>query len=205
MNKFVKSIALAILVVVCFGVTHQTASARVVLPLDGSCPSGSPIRTQVDSSLVCLSLDEFCPTNNQWFMDYDSPLKCPDYQNNPNWISHVATSTTAPSSSTRSSTSVPGLTTTNTEPDAVEDDGEEEDFAELSISKKNGKFVITVSSSFVDTDMVLRATKKGSKAIVWSITTKATGNYRILTSRALKGFTVSLWVDGEKFDSFRVR
>ncbi len=138
-------------------------------------------------------------------MDYDSPLKCPDYQNNPSWIAYVATSTTSPSSRAGSSTSVPRVTTTTVEPDAVEDDGEEEDFAELSISKRNGKFVMTVSSSFIDTDMVLRATKKGSKAISWSITTKATGNYRILTGRALKGFTVSLWVDGEKFDSFRVR
>ena len=248
MNKFAKSVVLAVLVVVSFGVTHQTASARVVLPLDGSCPSSSPIRTQVDSSLVCLSLDEFCPTNNQWFMDYDSPLKCPDYQNNPSWIRYVATSTTVPSSSGSVTTTVPSssgsvattvpsssgsvattvpsssgssssensttspskvvarTTTTTTQLDAVEDDGDsEEDFADLGISNKSGKFDMRVSSSFVETEMILRAYKKGSKSVTWNFTTNANGQYRIITSRLLKGFTMSLWIDGEKWDSLVVR
>jgi hypothetical protein len=228
MNKFAKSLALAALVVVSFGVSSQSASARVVLPLDGTCPSESPIRTQVDSSLVCLSLDEFCPTNNQWFMDYNSPLKCPDYQNNPAWIRYVATSTTSPSSGGSVTTTVPSsggsvtttvpssgggssnsvarTTTTTIEVPVVEDDGEsEDDFADVGLSSKDGKFNIRVSSSFGETEMVLRAYKKNSKSVTWSFTTYSSGSYRILTSRALKGFTVSLWIDGEKLDSLVVR
>jgi hypothetical protein len=228
MNKFAKSLALAVLVVVSFGVSSQSASARVVLPLDGICPSGSPIRTQVDSSLVCLSLDEYCPTNNQWFMDYDSPLKCPDYQNNPEWIRYVAATTTVPSSGGSVTTTVPSsggsvtttvpssggsssnsvsrTTTTTIEVPVVEDDGEsEDDFADIGLSSKDGKFNIRVSSSFGETEMILRAYKKNSKSVTWSFTTYSSGSYRILTSRALKGFTVSLWIDGEKWDSLVVR
>ena len=232
MNKFAKSLALAVLVVVSFGVSSQSASARVVLPLDGACPSGSPIRTQVDSSLVCLSLDEFCPTNNQWFMDYDSPLKCPDYQNNSEWIRYVAatttvpssggsvtttttvpssggsvtTTTTVPSSGGSSSNSVAQTTTTTIEVPVVEDDGEsEEDFADVGLSSKDGKFNIRVDSSFGETEMILRAYKKNSKSVTWRFTTYSTGSYQILTSRALKGFRVSLWIDGEKWDSLVVR
>ena len=219
MNKFAKSFALAVLVVVSFGVSSQSASARVVLPLDGICPSGSPIRTQVDSSLVCLSLDEFCPTNNQWFMDYDSPLKCPDYQNNSEWIRYVAatttvpssggsvtTTTTVPSSGGSSSNSVAQTTTTTIEVPVVEDDGEsEDDFADVGLSSKDGKFNIRVDSSFGETEMILRAYKKNSKSVTWRFTTYSTGSYQILTSRALKGFRVSLWIDGEKWDSLVVR
>ena len=217
MNKFAKSFALAVLVVVSFGVSSQSASARVVLPLDGICPSGSPIRTQVDSSLVCLSLDEYCPTNNQWFMDYDSPLKCPDYQNNPEWIRYVAATTTVPSSGGSVTTTVPSsggsssnsvaqTTTTTIEVPVVEDDGEsEDDFADVGLSSKDGKFNIRVDSSFGETEMILRAYKKNSKSVTWRFTTYSTGSYQILTSRALKGFRVSLWIDGEKWDSLVVR
>jgi hypothetical protein len=53
--------------------------------------------------------------------------------------------------------------------------------------------------------MILRAYKKNSKSVTWIFTTYPSGSYRILTSRALKGFTVSLWIDGEKWDSLVVR
>ena len=62
-----------------------------------------------------------------------------------------------------------------------------------------------ISSSFPETEMMLRAFKKGSKSIIWNMTTNANGNYRILTTRALKGFTLSLWIDGDKWDSLVVR
>ena len=199
MNKFAKSLVLAVFIVVSFGVSIQSASARVVLPLDGSCPSDSPIRTQVDNSLVCLSLDEFCPSNPQWFMAFDSPLKCPDYQNNPSWKSYVATTTTSPPSNANA-------TTTTSQIEAVEDDGiSEEDFADLGVSQKSGRFDIRVSSSFLETEMVLRAYKKGSKSVTWYFKTNQNGQYRIITSRLLRGFTMSIWLDGEKWDSLVIR
>jgi hypothetical protein len=264
MNKFAKSLALAVLVVVSFGVSSQSASAskEVCSGLGNACtgpevvcPADFPIKTQNSDArtnitkIICLNLDEFCPTNNQWFMDYDSPLKCPDYQNNRSWISYVATSTTVPSSGGSVATTVPSsggsvattvpssggsvaatvpssggsvaatvpssggssnsvtrATTTTIEIPVVEDDGEsEDDFADVGLSSKDGKFNIRVSSSFGETEMVLRAYKKNSKSVTWSFTTYSSGSYRILTSRALKGFTVSLWIDGEKWDSLVVR
>ena len=117
--------------------------------------------------------------------------------------------TTAPSkvvTTTTALSKVVTTTTTTTQIDAVEDDGDdEEDFADVGISKKDGRFDMRVSSSFLKTEMVLRAYKKGSKSVTWSFTTYSSGNYRIITSRALKGFTVSLWIDGEKWDSLVVR
>ena len=229
MAKRTKWLLILGLLVVGFLVPFQTANARVVLPLNGDCPGGSPIRTQVDSDLVCLSLDEFCPTNPQWFMDFSSPLKCPDYQNNPAWISYVATSTTAVAGSSTSTTAVAGsitsttavpdansgstssprtksATTTTTEPPAVEDDGEvEDDFADLSIRKQSDKYEIRVTSSLGETEMIVRAIKRNSRAVTWSFVSSPSGSYRIITSRDLKGFTVSLWIDGDKWDSLTIR
>jgi hypothetical protein len=53
--------------------------------------------------------------------------------------------------------------------------------------------------------MTLRATRKGSKSISWKLISNSEGNYRILTTRSLKGYTLSLWIDGEKWDSLSVR
>lgn len=127
----------------------------------------------------------------------------------------TATTTTSPSSSGSSSGStttatpskvVARTTTTTTQLDAVEDDGDsEEDFADLGISNKSGKFDMRISSSFAETEMMLRAYKKGSKSVTWNFTTNSNGQYRIITSRLLKGFTMSLWIDGEKWDSLVVR
>ena len=97
------------------------ANARVVLPLDGTCPSDSPIRTQVDSSLVCLSLAEFCATNPTWY-DPSQGLYCP--------LSTTTTTSTTPPSSitvepTTTSSSVSGSGNTNTT-EAVSDDASSE-------------------------------------------------------------------------------
>jgi 5-enolpyruvylshikimate-3-phosphate synthase len=75
----------------------------------------------------------------------------------------------------------------------------------VGISNKSGKFDMRISSSFVQTEMILRAYKKGSKSVTWSFSTNSDGQYRIMTSRALKGFTISLWIDGDKWDSLVVR
>ena len=117
------------------------------------------------------------------------------------------TTTEAPSSGgSNPVTTQPRPISTTTAVEAVEDDGQsEDDFADIGVSLRSGKFDMRISSSFPETEMMLRAFKKGSKSIIWNMTTNADGNYRILTNRALKGFTLSLWIDGDKWDSLTVR
>jgi hypothetical protein len=117
------------------------------------------------------------------------------------------TPTEAPSSGgSNPVTTQPRPISTTTAVEAVEDDGQsEDDFADIGVSLRSGKFDMRISSSFPETEMMLRAFKKGSKSIIWNMTTNADGNYRILTNRALKGFTLSLWIDGDKWDSLTVR
>ncbi len=89
--------------------------------------------------------------------------------------------------------------------DAIEDDGLEDDFAELTVRMTDGKFDLRVNSSFPETDMVIRARKPGVRVIVWNFTTTSDGVRRILTSRNLSGYTLSLLVDDEVFHRVRVR
>jgi len=112
-----------------------------------------------------------------------------------------STKTTIPSSSGEKS----GLTP-RTSIAPVEDDGlDDEDYADIGVSNKGGKFDLRISSTFPDADMTLRATKRGSKSISWNVTTNSDGNYRIITTRSLKGFTLTLWIDGDKWDSLLIR
>lgn len=87
----------------------------------------------------------------------------------------------------------------------IEDDGVEDDFAELSVRMSDGRFDLRINSSFPDTEMVIRARKPGSRVIVWNVVTSPDGARRILTSRNLSGFTLSLLIDDEVFHRVRVR
>ena len=89
--------------------------------------------------------------------------------------------------------------------DAIEDDGVEDDFAELTVRLAIDKFDLRVNSSYPETSMVIRARKPGARVIVWNIVTSADGARRILTSRNLSGYTLSLLVDDEVFHRVRVR
>ena len=125
----------------------------------------------------------------------------------------TTTTISAPTNSGKKSSNI--TTTTNsaqgsspltTAVDAIEDDGQsDDDFADIGVSSKSGKFDMRISSSFPDTEMLLRAVKKGSKSITWNLVTNSGGNYRIITTRSLKGFTLSLWIDGDKWDSLVIR
>ena len=121
-------------------------------------------------------------------------------------VPKATTTTTAPITTTANiGTSQTKSSTTSTTP-AVEDDGEsDDDYADIGVSNTGGKYDLRISSSFPQTKMMLRANKKGSKSITWSLTTNSNGNYRIITTRALKGFTLSLWIDGDKWDSLVAR
>ena len=103
---------------------------------------------------------------------------------------------------TGSSSRVASVTTVQ---DAIEDDGVEDDFAELTVRLATDKFDLRVNSSYPETEMVIRARKPGARVIVWNIVTSADGARRILTSRNLSGYTLSLLIDDEVFHRVRVR
>ena len=95
---------------------------------------------------------------------------------------------------------------TSTTIKVVKDDGQtKNDFANIGINQSGNTFKLSVFSSFPRTKMMLRASKNRAKSVIWNFTTDKNGNYRIATSRALKGFAMSLWIDGDKWASRVVR
>ena len=125
------------------------------------------------------------------------------------------TSTTTPEvgsgsgTSGNSNISKPGtisrVISTTTVQEAIEDDGTEDDYAELSVRSASGKYDIRISSSYAETEMVVRARKPGSRVIVWNAVTSSDGARRILTSRNLSGYTLTLSIDEEVYYRVRVR
>ena len=85
-------------------------------------------------------------------------------------------------------------------------DGEEEDpFATVNAKRSsNGIYTISVSSNIEDDDLVIRASKKGSKTIVYKIQTNENGTYSFKTSRNLKGFKLTLYYLGDIFHTLRL-
>lgn len=117
-----------------------------------------------------------------------------------------SSTTTLPSGRTTTTTIARrGVSTTISEP-IGEDDGEsEDDYAELSVRNQGTKFQVQVFSSFVDTDMIIRAKSSGKATITWRFATKSSGNYKFVTNRVLSGYVLSLWINDERVDSLRIR
>jgi hypothetical protein len=92
-------------------------------------------------------------------------------------------------------------------PPTIEDDGAEEDFyATLSVSKRSdGKYRIAILSNVVDDQLIITATKKGAKSIVYKVQTSEFGGISILTSRNLAGFILTLRFEGEKLASAKAK
>ncbi len=110
-----------------------------------------------------------------------------------------------PSSTANTSAPANRVSSVTTVQDAIEDDGVEDDFAEINVRLAADKFDLRINSSYPETEMIIRARKPGSRVIVWSITTNTDGSRRILTSRNLSGYTLSLLVDAEVFHRVRIR
>jgi len=110
-----------------------------------------------------------------------------------------------PSSTANTSAPANRVSSVTTVQDAIEDDGVEDDFAEITVRLAADKFDLRINSSYPETEMIIRARKPGSRVIVWSITTNTDGSRRILTSRNLSGYTLSLLVDAEVFHRVRIR
>ncbi len=117
-----------------------------------------------------------------------------------------SSTSTLPSGRTTTTTVARRGSTTTVAGPIEEDDGEsEDDYAELSVRNEGTKFRVQVFSSFVDTDMVIRARSSGKASITWRFSTKSSGNHRFVTNRRLSGYVLSLWIDDERVDSLRIR
>jgi hypothetical protein len=61
-----------------------------------------------------------------------------------------------------------------------------------------------VSSNIEEDDLIIKASKKGSKTIVYKVRTKDDGNYSFKTTRNLKGFKLTLYYLGDIFSTFQL-
>lgn len=108
---------------------------------------------------------------------------------------------------TPGSTPTPTPTSTSVSDQEVEDDGvEEASFATLDVvMRSDGKYRITVTSNVYSDNLVITATKKRSKSIVYKIYTNDLGSASTITSRKLSGFTLTLRYNSEYMDQAQVK
>ena len=85
-------------------------------------------------------------------------------------------------------------------------DGEEEaPYAAMKAKRaSSGITTIWVSSNIEEDDLIIKASKKGSKTIVYKVRTKDDGNYSFKTTRNLKGFKLTLYYLGDIFSTFQL-
>jgi hypothetical protein len=85
-------------------------------------------------------------------------------------------------------------------------DGEEEaPYAAMKAKRAaSGITTIWVSSNIEEEEVIIKASKKGSKTIVYKVRTKDDGNYSFKTTRNLKGFKLTLYYLGDIFSTFQL-
>lgn len=73
----------------------------------------------------------------------------------------------------------------------------------LIIQKSGSKYSIVATSPLRNAPIVIKATAKGKPTITWSAKTNVNAQKIILSTRSLKGYTVSLWVNGRRLSSIK--
>ena len=71
----------------------------------------------------------------------------------------------------------------------------------LVVEKLGMKYSIVVTSPLRNAPVIIRATAKGKPTITWSAKTNVNAQKLILSTRSLKGYTLSLWVNGRRLSS----
>jgi len=102
-----------------------------------------------------------------------------------------------------------GSNQNNNLPESSDDptfDGEEEaPYAAMKAKRaSSGITTIWVNSNIEEDDLIIKASKKGSKTIVYKVRTKDDGNYSFKTTRNLKGFKLTLYYLGDIFSTFQL-
>ena len=90
----------------------------------------------------------------------------------------------------------------------LESDGEEINeppAAEIGVKKESsGKFLITLESNIYEEQLRVRAFKKGSKLVIFKVSTNVDGRAAIRTNRNLTGFKLAVYVGDQFLDSVKI-
>ena len=90
----------------------------------------------------------------------------------------------------------------------LESDGEEIEeppAAEIGVRKEaSGKFLISLDSNIYEDQLMVRAFKKGSKVIVFKVSTNIDGQAAIRTARNLTGYKLAVYAGDQFLDSVRL-
>jgi hypothetical protein len=73
----------------------------------------------------------------------------------------------------------------------------------LVIEKLGSKYSIVATSPLRNSSVIIKATAKGKPTITWSAKTNLNAQKIIMSTRSLKGYTISLWVNGRKLSSIK--
>ena len=73
----------------------------------------------------------------------------------------------------------------------------------LVIEKLGSKYSIVATSPLRNSSVIIKATAKGKPTITWSAKTNVNAQKIIMSTRSLKGYTISLWVNGRKLSSIK--
>ena len=73
----------------------------------------------------------------------------------------------------------------------------------LIVQKSGSKYSIVATSPLRNAPIVIRATAKGKPTITWSTRTNVNAQKLLMSTRSLKGYTISLWVNGRRISSVK--
>jgi hypothetical protein len=73
----------------------------------------------------------------------------------------------------------------------------------LIVQKSGIKYSIVATSPLRNAPIVIRATAKGKPTITWSTKTNVNAQKLLMSTRSLKGYTISMWVNGRRISSIK--
>jgi len=73
----------------------------------------------------------------------------------------------------------------------------------LVIEKLGSKYSIVATSPLRNSSVIIKAAAKGKPTITWSAKTNVNAQKIIMSTRSLKSYTISLWVNGRKLSSIK--
>ncbi|GDX19433.1 hypothetical protein LBMAG07_03540 [Actinomycetes bacterium] len=73
----------------------------------------------------------------------------------------------------------------------------------LIVQKSGSKYSIVATSPLRNAPIVIRATAKGKPTITWTTKTNVNAQKLIMSTRSLKGYTISMWVNGRRISSIK--
>lgn len=73
----------------------------------------------------------------------------------------------------------------------------------LVVQKSGSKYSIVATSPLRNAPIVIRATAKGKPTITWSTKTNVNAQKLLMSTRSLKGYTISMWVNGRRISSIK--